>query len=650
MAPHAPCVRLTTFIYDNISAQIFAGDDKGQIHRISDALDSWSRSLSTTHGVAIGAIACDERHVYTRDVAGNLVRWLKDSLVPVDFLVTDNMTDEHQRDEEATPVPSPSQALLIVGGKLLVANSRGSLTVIDVKTFAFEREILATAGAFPECVLEGPNGRVWVTDVVGRVYAGALQDQSLNVVNDLRCAVVHRLIFEPFSRRFWGTCDNSGSVFFLDEEGRSVGSLRITNDDVEDIAFSRDGTRAYVGCFDHHVHVISTQGDPKEVGLIGPFKFQVNHLALMDDEKLLVMLESGELYIVATADGRVLASIGGTTAAWSSHIQGDILYVCTEHGRIERFQLRCSGRTLNLIDLEPLPLQSAGRIRRFLLLEHGSVIHAGSLGDVTRCAADGSVVWRVQTQGIVRDLTASRDGATVFAVNEAGEILALDVATGSTRLRRKFVKPLWCAQVVDVDRIAIGERGLSSDRSSVENSLMHVLDTHTLDTLDAYENRGNHKRIRLLEDGRLLVNGNGTIQVRIVDLQRLQPTEEYHDWIINTPEAACRYQDRLYVVTYGYQLITYDCATRAAVDVQFVTEGYPASLEVFEKSDHAFLIATGRNFISTFLLTEEGPKLVASKYLSAHAAAAIESVEVATQRVQLVRERENPRATLENCL
>jgi outer membrane protein assembly factor BamB len=649
MTAHTSCTRFSTFIYDAASAQIFAGDDKGLIHRISDALEWRQQSPATSHGVAIHAITCDDKHVYTRDVAGNLVRWRKDSLAPIDFLVTDNMTEEHQREDEATPVPSASQALQIIDGKLLVANARGSLTVIDVVTFTFEREIVPADGAFPESVFKGPDGRVWVTDVVGRVYAGSLQDRHLTIVNKTRLAVVHRLVFESVSRRFWGTCDNSGSVFFLDENGEAKGSLRITNDDVEDIAFSSDGSRAYVGCFDHHVHVIDTRGSPRELGLIGPFKFQVNHLAMMDDKRLLVMLESGELYLVDTEDGRVQASVGGTTAAWSSQISGDLLHVCTEHGRIERFRLQCFGRTLNVVDLPPLPLQSAGRIRRFLLLEHGVVVHAGSLADVICCASDGSVLWRVQTQGIVRDLTTTPDGGAVFAVNEVGEVLAIEPVTGSVLVRRKFNKPLWCAQAVDDRRIAIGERSMSADRSAMEYSLMHVLDTRTLNTVDIHEHQGNHKRIRLLPDGRLLVNGNGSIKVRIVDPQRVQPTEEYVDWIINTPEAACLHGDRVYVVTYGYQLITYDCATRVALDVQFVTEGYPTSLEVFEGPEHAFLVATGRNFISTFLISQEGPKLVMSKYLSAHAAAVANVVDDATQRIRLVHEGENARAMLESC-
>lgn len=643
------CTRFTTFVHDAASSQIFAGDDKGLIHRISGSLGWLQSSPSTTHGVAIHAIACDRGHVYTRDIGGNLVRWSKASLAPVDFLVTDNMTDARQQDDEATPVPSPSQALQIIDGKLLVANSRGSLTVIDVATFAFEREILATDDAFPESVFKGPDGRVWVTDVVGRVFAGSLHDMRFESVNETRLAVVHRLVFEPVARRFWGTCDNSGSVFFLDEKGRSDGSLRITNDDVEDIAFSCDGSRAYVGCFDHHVHVIDSRGSPREIGLIGPFKFQVNHLALIDDARLLVMLESGELHLVGTDDGRVQASVGGTTAAWSSQISGDLLHVCTEHGRIERFRLQCIGRTLSVIDLPPLPLQSAGRIRRFLLLQHGSVVHAGSLGDVTCSAADGRELWRVQTLGIVRDLTTTPDGAAIFAVNEVGEVFAIEPATGFVRVRRKFNKPLWCAQAIDDQRIAIGERSMSADRDSMQQSLMHVLDARTLDTVDIHAHQGNHKHIRLLPDGRLLVNGNGSIKVRIVDPQRAQPTEQYFDWIINTPEAACLHRDRVYVVTYGYQLITYDRATCVALDVQFVTEGYPTSLEVFEGPEHAFLVATGRNFISTFLISEVGPKLVASKYLSAHADAVADVADNATRRIRLEHERGNARAALESC-
>jgi hypothetical protein len=639
--------RLTTFVYDASASLIFAADDRGLVYRLSVGLQFLQRSASTAHGVAIHAIEKDDLHLYTRDSGGNVVRWCKERLEPLEFLVTDYMTEVRQAEEQATPAPSPSQALQIIDNKLLVSNSRGSLTVIDVASFAYEREIVATSGAFPERIKKGPDGRVWVTDVIGRVFAGKLEDNLFTAIQPHPHAVVHRLVFEAKSRRFWGTCDNSGSVFFLDEFGSNAGSLRITNDDVEDIAFSSDGAVAYVGCFDHYVHVIENQDVPEEVGLIGPFKFQINHISMLDDGHLLVMLESGELNLVRTEDGCVVAKVGGTTAAWSIHICNGTLHVGTEHGRIERFALQSKGRTLSLVDLPAMRVHAHGRIRRFVLTGE-LIIYAGNLGEIACCTSDGRVAWSIETQGIVRDLAVTQNGFAVVAVNEAGECLSIAAKSGIVLTRRKFNKPLWCLQAIDDERIAVGERSLSPDRGRMEHSLLHILESSSLLSIGTHEHQGNHKRIRLLGDGRLLITGNGSIKVRIVDPDGRHPVEEFTDWIINTAEAACWHRGRIYVLTYGYQLITFDCESHAAIDVQFVIEGYPTALEVYESSEHAFLIAGGRNFISTFLITDGGPVLVMTKYLSAHATSASSVSDLQTNRVRLRRDQPNPREILEN--
>jgi hypothetical protein len=638
--------RLTTFAYDELSEMIYAGDDKGVIHAFSNDLVSHFRSPSISHGMAIGAIALDRHYLYTRDIAGNLVRWDKATLAPLDFIVTDYMTDTPLSDSAATPVPSPSQALKVIGNTLLVANSRGSITVIDVSTFTYSHEINATEGAFPECILEGPDGNVWVTDVAGRVFKGGLNDKTFYPVNNDQLAVVHRLVFDPHSRKFWGTCDGSGSLFFLDESGAPAGSLRLTTDDVEDIAITQDGRRAYVGCFDHHVHVLDATSTPVEIGLIGPFKFQVNHIALINDLTLVVMLESGELYLVEAASGRVLACAGGTTAAWQAKIQGKALYICTENGTVQGYALQETGQTLNLLELQPRPLQAEGRIRRFVMLSTGWIIHAGSVGDIICSDGEGVEQWRVATAGIVRDITHTPDESHVFVVNEVGELFRIATATGSVEAKRRFPKPLWCAQCIDPKSVAVGERTLSSNRGSREASLLHIIDADSLHTREAYSHTGNHKNIELLSDGRLLVTGNGKINVRVIDPTRRRPVEEFAEWIINTPEAACIYKDRVYVVTYGYQLITYDSATREAIDVQMVMEGFPTSLQVYETDSNAYLIATGRNFVSVFLITDQFPALTLSKYLSGHAAASPHFHATSMERVSL-SEKSNSIALLE---
>lgn len=119
-----------------------------------------------------------------------------------------------------------------------------------------------------------------------------------------------------------------------------------------------------------------------------------------------------------------------------------------------------------------------------------------------------------------------------------------------------------------------------------------------------------------MSDATLLINGNGAVGIQIYDAKLHQVVRYFDDWVINTPENAVIYRGRLYVITYGYQLITYAVDSAQTVDVQYVTEGYPGGLEVFVNGDGTpFLIASGRNFLTAFRIDGDAPELVTTRYL-----------------------------------
>lgn len=616
--------RLTNFVVDRTRGDLYAGDDRGLVYHLSPDLATVRRSAGTSHGVVIHAIALGEHHLYTRDVAGNVVQWDRDTLVPLNFLLTQHCVADAQ---DRTPVPSPSNVLVCEGDRLIVANALGTLSVLDARTLETLADCDATPDAFPERVTLH-QGQWIVADVGGHLHRGR-PETGFQPLAAVPGGVVHAVVPDPLHPRLWCTSDITGGVFFVGPEGGLQGELRFTNDDVEDIAFDSTGRLAYIGCFDHHVHVVENRPEPVVVASIGPFKFQVNHIALLDDRRLLVLLESGELNLVDPQDGRVLATAGGSNALWNFHLDGDRLTGAAEDGRLEHFRLRAHGSALALQRDAPGPQLGAGRLRALKPLGPGWVCGSAD-GSVMALHADGSPRWRVRLDGIVRDVDVDAAAGEVLVGTEVGEVVLLDAASGRERRRFRNGKPVWCVAFADDGGIVFGERTLMPAGAPREPSTLAFLARDMAQPPQRLQRFGNHKRLRRLGGHRMLVTGNGSIGVQIVDTRTPQVLASFDDWIINTPENAVVHDGRIHAVTYGYQLITYDLDSGRTLDVQFITEGYPTGLEVYRHpGGRDFLLLAGRNMVMSFVLGGDAPQLVGTRYLvdtraaDAHPAAAV---------------------------
>lgn len=604
--------RITNFVYDASSRCVYAGCDKGLIYALSTDLQEVRRSAPTTHGAAIHAITAHASGIITRDVAGNVVHWDRETLAPRTFVLSQYCTD----DAEASAVPSPSNALLALGDELLVTNACGSLCVLGLPDLDFRREIDIETDAFIEKVV-ALDDQILVADVMGRIHAGTRHGDTFRKVAEVKGGVVHSLVFDQRHQRVWCTSDVTGGIFLLDRQGGFAGELRFTNDDVEEIAIDADARHVYVGCFDHYVHVFDNDLEPREQRVIGPFKFQINHLALLDDQTLLVLLESGELSRVDLRTDEVLATVGGSDAVWDIQLRGQQACFATEGGHIEVWGLQARGRALSLQRAAPPLRVPGGRIRRLRCLEDGGWLGCSSDGSVWRVDASGRERWRHQTLGITRDLDLDARSGEVLVVNEVGRVLLLGLADGQLLREIKRPRPVWCAAFDGAGQLLIGERRLKAAGQG-DPSLLSILDARDLSTRQVLEHTGNHKSIRLLAPGKVLITGNGNIGVQILDTRSGTVERSFQDWIVNTPEAALLLNEQVHVISYGYQMITFDLGTGEATDVQHVLEGYPGALVHWRSPQgHDFLLAGGRNFVMGFHVQGSAPELVMTHYTSA---------------------------------
>lgn len=612
MSVHA---RITNFVFDSARQLVFASDDRGSVHALDPQLRTVQSTAASIHSVHLMGLAQDDEHFYTRDVAGNLIRWHKDGLLPLDFFVTEHFASV-RAEAQSLAAPSTSQALSVIGDEVQVANACGSISVFDRHSMKLRRVLQLNEPAFPEFIGLAPDGRTQiVADTAGNIYTYDSDTEVLTTRHRGSGYNTHCVVFDRKHGRFLATSDMTGGIYGMTTEFVPCFEARISNDDIERIVLSRDGELIYVACFDHFVHVLENKAQPEELACIGPFKMQISHMREIDDRVLGVLLESGELYVVERLTGKILAETGGTTALWEIALQGKTLYCASENGSIERFDIASTGGALSFERRSTCPNLQRGRIRR-TAVAGDYLLAVTALGRLMALTDDYQIVWELSEPGIFRDVAVSRDGRTGAAGNEFGEVLRFDCNTGRVLGRYKNTKPVYCVQYDSKDRIVFGERGLFSIMEGGGSTRLVFLDPASMTQVGEIRQNGNHKRLRNLPDGRLLLNGNGTIGVSVIDVDRLAVTANFREWISNTTEDALIHDGKVYACTYGYQVLSYDLDSGQTLDVQYIAEGYPKSLQVYVNDDGvAFLIAGGRNCLMAFRLDRGSPELVCTRFL-----------------------------------
>ncbi|MBB4843208.1 outer membrane protein assembly factor BamB [Paucibacter oligotrophus] len=610
--------RFTNALYDKSRNAIFAVDDKGLVYRMDSELRLVSKSANTLHGVALHGMCDDDLFIYTRDVAGNVVRWCKNTLNPLNFLLSGYLSDSAQ--EHLPPVPSPSHAIACTEDLLVVCNARGCLSALSRKEMTYQWAADVSSRAFLEHVSVDPShadGSLLVIDVTGTLFRFNTVTQAAKPLLELRSGVSHSLRYDSRFDRYWITSDVGGGITLFSEEPARTTHIRFTNDDVEEIVLTSDASTGYVACFDHHIYVFENDLVPRLTGRIGPFKFQVNHLKPMDDQRLLALLESGELYIIDSASGTVAAAAGGTTTYWDFLLDHHSLSAFSESGIVDRYRLVSQFKDFAFVyedEIHVSGTETRMRMGARLGRDYFSICTDGS---ALRFDETGLVRWKVRIDGILRDVSVTPAQDRVVLCSETGWLVELAADTGEVLWRFKNKRPIWCVQYVDDGRTVVyGERELRQEEAARTPSRLVFFDILTQVVVGQLPDMGNHKRLRLCDDQRLLVSGNGNNAVQIVDIGSRTVLNKFKEWQINTPENAVLHGDFVYVATYGYQLLTYSIETGELLDGQHVLEGYPGGLQLWRnEAGVPFLLLSVRNALMAFCIASGSPELVATRYL-----------------------------------
>ncbi|MDP5274844.1 hypothetical protein [Chengkuizengella axinellae] len=583
---------------------IVAGGRKGQIYLLDSNLNIVKQSRNIDLNNPIYKIVSTSDFIFTKDNAGNIVKWDIDSLEPLDILISSEYKDESGLHEDDLAVSSPNHALEIYNNKLYSSNGYGQILELDLEELSVERILDPNKESFTEYICSDKKDVHVLSDFRGWLYKGSLDTGIFEKAIRIDDGPVHCVKYDKKHDRFWGTTDNRYGITIVDGNLENAEHYSITNDDVEWITFNKDYSLAYVACFDHYLYIYSNKN--KQIQLknkIGPFKFQLNQVCYVNDETIYVVLESGEVYQVNGTTGNIMSSIGNGNCIWGmdehpDHPEkvycaledGSVSVVCYESDRYNSIKIK---------EVERFHY-SFGRIRRSIPLKDSGFIAISTNGTVFRADASGDILWHKQLKGICRDVAYFENRVLVGTEDNYAMEMSLD--SGEMIAEFSLELPVWAVCYDLKGNLILGMR----------RKMIRVLDANTKELITNIELLDNIKRFRVLNNGNILVNGpEGIVEL---NASTWKVEKRWAEWVTTTCENAIVDGNYVYGITYSSALISYnyhDSISSNFLDIQNVSD-YPKGMVIQKGKDGtSVLLVGGRGpYINAYRLVNGIPQKV----------------------------------------
>lgn len=190
---------LRVFHHDN---EIICPDVKGRLHKFDTDLKLICSSPALGFNKPINALAIDGEFVFTKDRFGTVGKWNRFTLEPVDFYQADNLCDRKKLFEGEEPSPSPCRGMAVLNGRLYTNNGFGQIVVIDINTFELLDVRDSPSPTFFDAICVECDGLHMLSDVIGHVYIGNLEENHFPIVRKIDTNVIHGVVYDRKHDRF----------------------------------------------------------------------------------------------------------------------------------------------------------------------------------------------------------------------------------------------------------------------------------------------------------------------------------------------------------------------------------------------------------------------------------------------------------------
>lgn len=584
-----PTDRIVRILYVD-GTGLLASDTYGRVHLLDEKLRPVRSSPFVREGRPLYGLAAADGWVIGKDRMGAVYRWSLETLELVDRLDPAEVCDRSGLEPREEPSPCSSRGIGIWRGRVYVTSGYHRQTlVLDLRTFEVLQVRPNICGDSPMewACTEHPT-RHAVSDKHGNLRFGSFDTGEFPELVKLDDGNIHRVRYDARHDRFWATqdfgegdnADVANGVVVVSTSGEKEGELLFARDDVEFVAFSPDGSRAYSGGFDGELHIFdNSRRELRIERTVTGFPHQLSDLTVGPDGQVWVLCQDGTVVELDEAGDFVRHNGNRRQAVWDVRPARDdarTLYCATDAGvAVVRVTDSAVGPMLRT---EAEHLHPWGFTRRVAPLDGGCV---GITRDrvVFRMDRDGAVRWHLRLPHLPHTVSVSPDGTRALVATNGGGV-ELDTADGGV-VDEPDVEglPVWATA-----HFPGGERVLIT-----RNGVIAVLHPHEARLLWRFD-QGEYPKRAWAQDGRLYVVGDGGLKEIEVGVG---VSARWSRLLSNTVENAVVADGLVCASSYGMQLALYDHATVSFAGLLEDLPDYPKALTVVRDADDAPYLLVG---------------------------------------------------------
>ncbi len=610
--------RLLRVVYSPSANALIASDVRGRVHKFNLDLKLLQSSPVVSYDRPINAICLTDRYILTKDRFGSIGKWDLGTLAPLDFHDGKLVRDDTRLLHNEVQSPTPNRGIAVLDGRLYTNNAYGQFVVIDVETFNVVDIRECVSPTYIDCICVDHPTLQAMTDVNGTIYFGDLAANDFPVRRKIDIDVIHGIAYDHRHDRFWTTQDGGlgedyclrTGITRISADAEEFEEFKLSHEDNEFIAITPDGGHVFAGGFNGKISVFDNAERAFRLArVIGPLDFQVIHAAVVDVDRIYVLLQTGDL-IRLDGEGKETARAGNRgRCVWTLEPHpGDnrILYAGTDqgvsliyyqpgrHGSVEIEELDCHRHGFGICkDVRPLP--------------DGSYIAISRKGLVFKAQADGAILWQRPVLGIPRGCALSRDYRRCMVASDDGTLTELATEDGSLIDAIPVGSPAYaCLYLDDGRRVVTASKG--------PHVHVYAADSHRLLGSIKFESR--LKRLMRGANGEAFVAGpDGMFEL---DLDRFETRRKFGDMMVSTKENGVLCAGHFYMGGYGYQVASYRYDDGELIDFQEMLPDFTKAFAAREDDDGtATLLVGGRGgFINAYRLERGVPHKVREFYIS----------------------------------
>lgn len=608
--------RLLRLIYVKHKDVLITTDMQGRVHKLDMDLNLIQSSPTTGYSTPIQAVTTSDRFVFTRNRHGSIAKWDLETLQPLDIYDEFFLRDSSDLMEGEEPSPTAARGIAYYKGRVYANNGYSQMVVLDEETFDLLeiREALSNSFIDSFCV-EIDEVQV-MGEQAGLLHIGNLETGEFPISVRVDTDNVHVIRYDKRHNRFWATQDAGfgddinrvNGIATINLDGTGLQTYPFTNDDVEFLEIDEEARYVYVGGFDGHIYVFDNE-DPelKLSHVIGPLPYILQNLVYASENRLYVLIQNGELICIDRRGEVIKRANYSSKCVWdlSPHPEDDSLVYAATDQDVQLVRYGVGAYENGKVELVAKHRHTFGILRRVRPFPDGSYVAIGRKKVVFRADKDGNLIWYRNVEGYARELNISYDYTKLMVCTDQGHVLEFNAETGAI-VDRFYTEnyPAWvCGYTPDGRRI-IG----------VRNSLFTFYAADSHEVLGRLQLPSFPKRLLQRKDTVYAVGGFGLSEL---DLETYTERKNFNECLVNTRENGCLLDGHMHIVTYGYQLASFN---NKDTEINYLIEGIvdiPKAItgRSTPEGEHLLLIGGRSGFLNLFRVVDGIPQKLRETYL-----------------------------------